>query len=48
MTNWKDVGWDNYYERTDPGSFSSFGTKFRLRSRLRDDLYPGVEEVGRG
>ena len=25
VTNWTDVGWDTYYERTNPGSFSSFG-----------------------
>lgn len=29
VTNWQDVGWDKYYLRTEPGSFSSFLTKFR-------------------
>ncbi len=28
VKNWTDVGWDNYYERTNPGSMSSFATKF--------------------
>ncbi len=26
VANWKDVGWDNYYERTNPGGFLSYST----------------------
>lgn len=26
VTNWTDVGWDTYYERTSPGDFSDFTT----------------------
>jgi LysM repeat protein len=26
VSNWKDVGWDTYYERTNPGPFLTFGT----------------------
>jgi LysM repeat protein len=29
VTNWTDVGWDTYYERTNPGSFSNFSTSLR-------------------
>lgn len=32
VTNWQDVGWDKYYQRTEPGSFSSFLTKFRAEA----------------
>jgi len=32
VTNWQDVGWDKYYLRTEPGSFSSFLTKFRAEA----------------
>ena len=28
VTNWQDVGWDTYYERTSPGSMSDYSTKF--------------------
>jgi len=27
VTNWQDVGWDTYYPRTSPGSFSSYSRK---------------------
>ena len=27
VTNWTDVNWDTYYERTAPGSFSDYSTK---------------------
>ena len=29
VTNWTDVGWDTYYERTAPGSMSDYSTKLR-------------------
>lgn len=32
VTNWQDVGWDTYYERTNPGSFSTFGTNLTADS----------------
>jgi LysM repeat protein len=32
VTNWTDVGWDTYYERTSPGGFNSFSTKFMAES----------------
>lgn len=28
VTNWQDVGWSTFYERTSPGSFSDYSTKF--------------------
>jgi LysM repeat protein len=28
VTNWVDTGWDNYYERTSPGSLQDFSTRF--------------------
>ena len=28
VTNWQDVGWTTFYERTSPGSFSNYSTKF--------------------
>jgi LysM repeat protein len=32
VSNWKDVGWDTYYERTNPGPFLSFGTNVTAES----------------
>jgi hypothetical protein len=32
VSNWKDVGWDTYYERTKPGPFLSFGTNVQAES----------------
>ncbi len=32
VSNWKDVGWDTYYERTNPGSFQSFGTTLQAEA----------------
>jgi LysM repeat protein len=32
VSNWKDVGWDTYYERTSPGPFLSFGTNVTAES----------------
>lgn len=32
VTNWTDVGWDKYYDRTSPGSFSSFSTKLTAKA----------------
>jgi LysM repeat protein len=32
VTNWTDVGWDTYYERTNPGAFSSYSTNIRADS----------------
>jgi LysM repeat protein len=29
VTNWTDVGWDTYYERTSPGSLQSFSTRLK-------------------
>ena len=28
VTNWKDVGWDTYYQRLSPGAFLNYSTKF--------------------
>ncbi len=32
VNNWKDVGWDTYYERTDPGAFLSYSTNLMAES----------------
>lgn len=32
VTNWMDVSWDTYYERTSPGSFSDFSKLFEAEA----------------
>jgi len=32
VTNWTDVGWDKYYERTNPGSFLSYSGKLMAQA----------------
>ncbi len=32
VTNWRDVGWDTYYARTQPGVFSDYQTTLRPQS----------------
>ncbi len=34
VTNWTDVGWDKYYERTAPGSFSNFSTQLTAEAKF--------------
>ncbi|MCC6169970.1 MAG: LysM peptidoglycan-binding domain-containing protein [Caldilineaceae bacterium] len=34
VTNWVDVGWNTYYPRTEPGSFSDFQTVFVPQSEV--------------
>lgn len=34
VTNWVDVGWNTYYPRTEPGSFSDFQTIFVPQSEV--------------
>ena len=33
VTNWKDVGWDTYYERTNPGPFLDALARTSRRTR---------------
>lgn len=34
VNNWTDVGWDKYYERTSPGSFSKFSTQLTAEAKF--------------
>jgi len=31
VTNWRDVGWNTYYDRLEPGSFSDYSTRFTAK-----------------
>ena len=47
VSNWKDVGWDTYYERTNPGPFLGFGTNVTAESDYVTMYIRAWKKVGR-